>query len=323
MIPLAAAVFAGLTAFVAVGALTGQFAAGYRQSLARATAVAQRQGERSEKRRPSVRILRTDNLARSKLIASQLGRWEWARTRALLLDRADLPLKVSEWLLILAGSFLAAALLVTALSGRLAAGLLFGLAAVIGWEVWLRNRASRRRARFEQQLPWALQAMATSLRAGFGIMEAVATVAREADSPISDEFRRLLETARLGGSFEDGLHDMTERIGSEDLRIVARAMEVHKKVGGNLAAILESVAHTMREREELRGHVRALTAQQRLGGMIVSLLPLWVIGFFLVMDPEFISPLWRDPIGRLLLVIGAAMEAVAFFGMRRILRIEV
>lgn len=323
MMPIAAAFFAALTAFVAVGALTGQFAAGYRQSLRRATLVAQRQAEPAAARRPSVRILRPDNLARSALLAKQLARWEWARERALLLDRADVPLKVSEWLLVLVGSFLAVSVLVTLVSGLIAAGLLFGAATVIGWEVWLRSRASRRRARFEQQLPWALQAMATSLRAGFGIMEAVATVAREADSPIADEFRRLLETARLGGSFEDGLHDMTERIGSEDLRIVARAMEVHKKVGGNLAAILESVAHTMREREELRGHVRALTAQQRLGGMIVSLLPLWVIGFFLVMDPEFISPLWTEPVGRLLLVIGASMEAVAFFGMRRILRIEV
>jgi tight adherence protein B len=79
----------------------------------------------------------------------------------------------------------------------------------------------------------------------------------------------------------------------------------------------------MREREELRGHILALTAQQRLGGLIVGLLPLYVVGFFLVSGPGFIAPLWHEPVGRILLVIGGSMESVAFLVMRRILAIEV
>ena len=104
---------------------------------------------------------------------------------------------------------------------------------------------------------------------------------------------------------------------------VARALEIHRKVGGDLAAILDSVAGTMREREELRGHIQALTAQQRLGGLIVGLLPAWVVGFFLVVNPEFISPLWEDSLGRLFLAAGAVMEVTAFVAMRRIMTIEV
>jgi tight adherence protein B len=165
--------------------------------------------------------------------------------------------------------------------------------------------------------------MSTSLRSGFGIMEAVSTVCREMDPPISHEFQRVLDEARVGGSFEDGLSGMVERIDSQDLRIVARALEIHRKVGGDLAQILENVAGTMREREELRGHVLALTAQQRFSGIIVGLLPLWVVGFFSVANPEFISPLWEEQTGRIILAVGASMEVAAFFLMRRIMSIEV
>jgi tight adherence protein B len=165
--------------------------------------------------------------------------------------------------------------------------------------------------------------MSTSLKSGFGIMEAVSTVVREMDAPLSTEFERLLDETRVGGSFEDGMHAMVDRIDSPDLRIVARALEIHRRVGGDLASILDQVAETMREREELRGHIIALTAQQRLGGLIVGLLPFWVVFFFLMTDPDFISPLWTEPVGRLLLVIGGGLEILAFFVMRRIMSIEV
>lgn len=323
MIEFSAALLGALTVFVLLSAMTGQFSHTYRRSLDRASAVAARRGEEGSQLRRRSRLLRGDNFARSDALASLLRRWAWAKSHAILLDRADVPLKVSEWGLLLVGTFLVLAVGVSAISGLPLGGVLFGAAGALGWELWLRARARARRSRLEQQLPWALDAMATSLRSGFGVMEAVATVTREAEKPLADEFRRLLEFARVGGSFEEGLRGMTERVGSEDLRIAARAIEVHRRLGGNLAALLESVARTMREREELRGHVRALTAQQRLGGTMVALLPLWVVGFFLVADPEFISPLWTEPIGRLLLGLAGAMEAVALFTMRQILAIEV
>jgi tight adherence protein B len=198
-----------------------------------------------------------------------------------------------------------------------------GVLAVVSFEMWVRSRSRRRLQNFEKQLPGALQVMSTSLKSGFGIMEAVSTVVREMDAPLSTEFERLLDETRVGGSFEDGMHAMVDRIDSPDLRIVARALEIHRRVGGDLASILDQVAETMREREELRGHIIALTAQQRLGGLIVGLLPFWVVFFFLMTDPDFISPLWTEPVGRLLLVIGGGLEILAFFVMRRIMSIEV
>ena len=252
-----------------------------------------------------------------------LRRYSWVASRAALLERAALPLKVSEYILVLVVTFAGLAALVTLTSGILVFGLIFGGVGVVGVELWVRSRARRRLELFNKQLPIALQVMATSLRSGFGIMEAVQTVSREMDDPLAGEFGLIIDQARVGGSFEAGVSAMVSRVNSSDLRIVARALEIHRKVGGDLASILDSVAGTMREREELRGHITALTAQQRLGGMIVGLLPAWVVGFFMVVNPEFISPLWEDPLGRIFLAAGGLMELTAFVTMRRIMTIEV
>jgi tight adherence protein B len=116
---------------------------------------------------------------------------------------------------------------------------------------------------------------------------------------------------------------MMERMESPDLRIAVRALEVHGKVGGNLSEVLDSVASTMRERDELRGHIRALTAQQRLSIIVVSLLPVWAVGFFLVAQPDAISPLWEDPTGRLLLGLALVLETVSIFLMRKLVAIDI
>ena len=322
-VELVAAFAAALAVFVAVGALTGQFSFTERKLAAR-TAVFQRGGETGGgERQERALLLKDDEFSRSRAFNTLLARFDWTQARARLLEHADLPMKVGEYLLVAALFAIIAGFVTFGLSGLWPVGLASSFLPVIGLELWIRSRARRRMQLFDKQLPVALQVMSTSLKSGFGIMEAVATVSREMDNPIAGEFERLLDETRIGGSFEDGVHDMVDRVDSADLRIVARALEIHRKVGGDLASILDQVASTMREREELRGHILALTAQQRLGGMIVGLLPFWVVFFFLMSDPDFISPLWTDSVGRLLLAIGGGLEVVAFFTMRRILSIEV
>ena len=323
MLVLMTAMAGALTVFVAVGALTGQFAFSERKVTQRAVRL-QRQtmddlGKPSEGRR----LFREDALAGNAAFSSFLQRYSWFASRAVLLERADLPLKATEYTLILIIGFVGIGALAGMLSGLWPVGLAFGALTVVLLEIWVKGRSRRRLATFDKQLPIALQVMSTSLRSGFGIMEAVATVSREMDEPLAGEFSRIIEQARIGGSFESGLDDMVARVKSRDLRIVARALEIHRKVGGDLASILDSVALTMRQREELRGHIIALTAQQRLGGMIVGLLPIWVLAFFSVTNPDFISPLWTESVGRILLGAGLVMEVTAFIVMRRIMSIEV
>lgn len=323
MIAALAGLFGALSVFVGIGALTGQFS--YSQRRVAARTVSLQRGGIDEKPRDlvSMGLLKDDAVAGSARVSAVLRKYSWVASRAALLEQADLPLKVSEYLLVLVVTFAGLTALVTLTSGMILIGLLFGVVGVLVVEVWVRSRARRRLELFNKQLPVALQVMATSLRSGFGVMEAVQTVSHEMDDPLAGEFGLIIDQSRVGGSFEAGVAAMVARVKSNDLRIVARALEIHRKVGGDLAAILDSVASTMREREELRGHITALTAQQRLGGMIVGLLPAWVVGFFLVVNPEFISPLWQEPLGRVFLAAGASMELVAFVAMRKIMTIEV
>ncbi len=311
---MAAAVFTGIRAI-------GGISRGRRRILARAHRAAALGPPPPPIARPS--LLRADNLSDSAFLRRILQRYPWSARRAAMLERADLPLTVSEYAAILLALGILGAAGGAVLSGLPPVGLLTGGGAVLGADLLCQRRARQRSARFDQQLPAALQLLATSLRSGFGIMEAIKTVARETDPPLAAEFGHIVDEGRLGGSFEDSMDRLVERIGSRDLRIVARALRTHRKVGGNLAEILEGVADTMRERARLRGHVQSLTAEQRFGGAIVGLLPLWVIAFFLLVDPAFISPLWETSPGRLILAAGLAMEAVAFLIMRRIVAIDV
>ncbi len=323
MIAVLAAVFGALSVFVGVGALTGQLSYNQRKLAARTVTLSRPGADDRQRSLAGTGLLKEDAVAGSERVSAILRRYSWVASRAALLERAALPLKVSEYILVLVVTFAGLAALVTLTSGILVFGLIFGGVGVVGVELWVRSRARRRLELFNKQLPIALQVMATSLRSGFGIMEAVQTVSREMDDPLAGEFGLIIDQARVGGSFEAGVSAMVSRVNSSDLRIVARALEIHRKVGGDLASILDSVAGTMREREELRGHITALTAQQRLGGMIVGLLPAWVVGFFMVVNPEFISPLWEDPLGRIFLAAGGLMELTAFVTMRRIMTIEV
>ena len=323
MIAVLAAVFGALSVFVGVGALTGQLSYNQRKLAARTVTLSRPGADDRQRSLAGTGLLKEDAVAGSERVSAILRRYSWVASRAALLERAALPLKVSEYILVLVVTFAGLAALVTLTSGILVFGLIFGGVGVVGVELWVRSRARRRLELFNKQLPIALQVMATSLRSGFGIMEAVQTVSREMDDPLAGEFGLIIDQARVGGSFEAGVSAMVSRVNSSDLRIVARALEIHRKVGGDLASILDSVAGTMREREELRGHITALTAQQRLGGMIVGLLPAWVVGFFMVVNPELISPLWEDPLGRIFLAAGGLMELTAFVTMRRIMTIEV
>ena len=324
MMTMLAVGFAALTVFVAVGVLTGQFSFNQRRLAARAVML-QRQGAEGSTRplAGGAALLKDDVLSGNATLSSFFKRFRWFANRAEMLERAALPLKVSEYVLVLIVAFLATTAVVAVVSSALWIGLIMGAVALVAVEMWVRARVRGRLAAFNKQLPVALQVMATTLRSGFGVMEAVQTVGREMDEPLSAEFSLIIDQARVGGSFESGVANMVRRIDSNDLRIVARALEIHRRVGGDLASILDSVAATMREREELRGHITALTAQQRLGGMVVGVLPLWVVGFFLVANPDFISPLWEENIGRVLLAIGGAMELVALIAMRKIMSIEV
>lgn len=192
---------------------------------------------------------------------------------------------------------------------------------VVGF--WLKRRITSRQHKLEAQLIELLQMLASGLRAGFGLIQALEASADQLPAPLSVEIRRTLRDISMGSSVEAAFGALNERVGSPDFDIVITAILIQRSVGGNLAEILDNVAHTMRERERIRGEIRTLTSQQRLTGYVIGGIPFGLGAAFMVISPEFTSLLFTDPLGRMMLGAGLVMELIGFFVISKIVNIEV
>lgn len=189
--------------------------------------------------------------------------------------------------------------------------------------LWVKRRKGSRRRKLEAQLVEMLQMLSSGLRAGFGLIQALDASAEQAPAPLSIELRRMLRDTAMGASVEGALEALNDRIGSPDFDIVITAIMIQRAVGGNLAEILDNVAHTMRERERIRGEIRTLTSQQRLTGYVIGGIPFGLGTAFMVISPEFTSLLFTDPLGRMMLTAGLVLEGMGFFVISKIVNIEV
>ena len=250
--------------------------------------------------------------------------------------RADLKLKPSEFLAIWGASIIGVPFLFIVFSLGLPA-LRSPLALIIGAFIgfllprfWLGRRKSGRLGAFNKQLPDTITLLANGLRAGSSFLQAVELVVRESRPPISTEFGRVIREVNLGLPFEQAMENMVRRVRSEDLELMATAINIQHTVGGNLAEILDSIAFTIRERIRIQGEIRTLTAQQRLSGYVVGFLPIALAGFLFVAAPNFMQPMFEKPpeafglpLGVVILAMGGFMMFLGFMFIRRIVDIEV
>ena len=250
--------------------------------------------------------------------------------------RADLRLKPSEYLAIWAASIIGLPLLFIVFSLGLPAlrnPLALLIAAFIGFMLprfWLGRRKSSRLGAFNKQLPDTITLLANGLRAGSSFLQAVELVVRESRPPMSTEFSRVIREVNLGLPFEQAMENMVRRVRSEDLELMATAINIQHTVGGNLAEILDSIAFTIRERIRIKGEIRTLTAQQRLSGYVVGFLPIGLAGFLFVAAPNFMDPMFQKPpealglpLGVVILAMGGFMMFIGFMLIRKIVDIEV
>ncbi len=166
--------------------------------------------------------------------------------------------------------------------------------------------------------------LVNSLRAGYSILQAMEAVAEEMAPPASEEFRRVVREVQLGVSMEDALNNLLRRVPSDDLDLMVTAMNIQREVGGNLAEVLDSISFTIRERVRIQGEIRALTAQGRYSGYIVSLLPVLVAFLIYLINPTFILPMFQDRIcGWPMLGIAILGVLVGNYVIQRIVNIEV
>jgi tight adherence protein B len=252
------------------------------------------------------------------------------------LARADLKLKVGEYLFIWAGAVVGIPVFMFIFGYFLPAlqnpiALLIG--AVVGFFVprfYVRRRQGGRLNSFNKQLPDTITLLANALRAGSSFLQAIELVVRESRPPISTEFQRVIREVNLGLPFEQALQNMVRRVKSEDLDLMATAISIQYQVGGNLAEILDSIAYTIRERVRIKGEIRTLTAQQRISGYVVAFLPIGLATFLFIIAPSFMAPMFDPavnvagiPTGEILIAVGLTMMFIGFMIIRQIVDIEV
>lgn len=241
----------------------------------------------------------------------------------LLLDRAAWPLRASEFIAIRAAAAGGGLLLGWAVAGTPVIGLALAVAGWVAPRLVLKRRVDKRAATFLAQLPDTLQLLAASLEAGYGLLQGVDTIVRESSPPTSTEFGRVLSEIRLGMPAHDALSAMAERLGVEDFRWVVLAMNVQREVGGNLAALLKTVADTLREREALRRSVKVLSAEGRLSAWVLTMLPIGLAVYMALVNPTYISLLTTSGAGRVMVAFAVGLMGVGAAWLRRIIRIEV
>jgi tight adherence protein B len=260
-------------------------------------------------------------------ITRQVEKSSWGDRIAKELARADLKLKPGEYIGIMVIAAFLVGLVAYMLGGKV--WLVGGIGAVLGAflpRMYVKREQSRRLIRFDSQLPDMLNLMVNGLRAGYSNLQAMEAISRELPAPISDEFHRVVQEIQLGVQTEKALENLCRRIPSEDLDLVVTAMNVQREVGGNLAEILDTISHTIRERIRIKGEIRVLTSQVMYSGKFLSLMPVIVIAILYFLNREYMMEFFKPesfPCGYIALGVGGLMIISGYFVMTKIATIEV
>lgn len=253
-----------------------------------------------------------------------LQRLPGAQALAALLVRAGSPRTPAQVMLLgLAGAAACWLLLAVVL------GVPGGPAVVLacpaaGWPVLrLVHLAHRRRLRFEEQLPEALDLMTRALRAGYGLSVALGMAGDELQDPLAGEFRHAFDQLNVGLGFAEAMGEMSERVRSQDLNFLVIALTIQRKTGGNLTELLTSLARTMRERVKLKGKVRVLSSEGRLSGLMIGALPFVLACLLTLINPTYMATLWNTEAGRTVVLVGLGMLAAGALWMWKIVQIKV
>ncbi len=189
---------------------------------------------------------------------------------------------------------------------------------------WLdRIFAARRLERIRAQLPEAIVGMATSVRAGLSLPQAVQAAGDRVPAPLGAEFKAVADAAALGATLERSLDALERRAPLAEIRLLVAGLKLARATGGSLAPLLDRLAGTLRERERLRGQVRTLTAQGRLSGWVVGGMPLLLLGVMAAFDPAFLAPMLSTPAGWVMLGLAAGLELLGLATIRVVTRVEI
>jgi tight adherence protein B len=269
-------------------------------------------------------------------ISRVIERQDLATRISVDLARADLKMKPAEFILAWAATpfvFVAVAFVV----GFVFEGLqnIVALFAIFLLGLWaprfyLKYRQRKRLKAFASQLPDTITLLANSLRAGSSFLQGIELVTREARPPISEEFERVVREMQLGLALQPALNNLVRRVASEDLELMVTAIQIQSQVGGNLATVLDAIAHTIRERIRIIGEINTLTAMQRYSGYVITLLPIGLAGILFLISPQYITVMLESPpetfglpTGVVFFLVGLLSMGIGYIFIRRIVDIKV
>jgi tight adherence protein B len=274
-------------------------------------------------------------------VGKQATRYTWGQSLTRSLARADIKMKVGEFILVIVVLTILGGLLGWFLGGGTATGngestlqvitilpgvLIGAIAGFFAPIIYMNRQQGKRLVKFDNQLADMLSLLVNGLRAGYSTMQAMEAVSRELPAPISDEFRRVVQEMQLGIPMDTSLENLTRRIPSKDLDLVVTAINVQREVGGNLAEILDTISHTIRERVRVKGEIRVLTSQVMMSGRFLAIMPVGVIILMYFLNREYMMRFF-NPATRMYgipaLIIGAFMILIGYFVMTKIASIEV
>jgi tight adherence protein B len=237
--------------------------------------------------------------------------------------QADLKLTATEYLMVVLGTTILGGLIGFAISGQPISAFIAGLVSFFVPGIFVSWRRSKRRREFADQLADALAQVAGSLRAGHGLAQSLDTIAKQMPAPAGDEFLRVVREIQLGQPLTVALEHMVERVKNDDLIMVVASININRQIGGNLADILDTTAETIRERVRIKREIQVLTAQQRISGYVLVVLPIALGAVLMIINPSYQMRLFT-PGPTLCIPIGAGLGIIlGFIIMRRIVDIEV
>lgn len=267
--------------------------------------------------------LRGSRVSSSQALTQLLSGFTLTQSIERKLNRSDWSnLKVSDFFMLSAAAGLLPFIIVSRATSSIWIGVGVGILGLFIPHFLLGRNIKKRRNRFNNQLVEVLTQMANSLKAGFGLLQAISQAADESKPPISSELRQTLHDIQVGASVEDAFNNLNERVGSGDLDIVITAILVQRGAGGSLAEIIEGVAHTMRERIRIRGEIETLTTQGKYTGYLIGALPIFLAGGFFLINRPYESLLFTTTLGHALLAGWAVMQSIGLLIIRKILNIE-
>ena len=238
------------------------------------------------------------------------------------LDKADILLRIDEFIGLLVLMALGFGLVVLVFSNNVLYALIGALVGALLPIAFVKYQKAQRAALLSEEIGESLTGMSNSLRAGYSFQQAMDSVGKETHGPLGKEYRRTLREINLGVTTDQALQNLINRVQNEDLELMISSVLIQRSIGGNLAEMFDKIADTIRQRIRMKGEVKVLTAQARVSSWIIGFMPIALILVISMINPGFLSFFFESTTGMIVLAVAAVSELIGFMLIRKITNIE-